>query len=63
VRLGAPPAEGEANASLVRFLGRALHVPPSSIKILRGASSRDKLLHFEGLAAATLRQRLEGTGA
>ncbi len=59
VRLKAPPADGQANAALVRLLGRAAGVPPSSVKILRGASAREKLLRFEGLSAAALRQRLE----
>jgi uncharacterized protein YggU (UPF0235/DUF167 family) len=60
VRLTASPVGGEANAALVRFLGRALRIPPSSIKIVRGASARDKLLHVDGAEAETLRQRIEG---
>jgi uncharacterized protein YggU (UPF0235/DUF167 family) len=59
VRLTASPVEGEANAALLRFLGRLLDVPPSSIKIVRGASARDKLLHVEGATAETLRRRIE----
>jgi hypothetical protein len=58
VRLSAPPVEGEANLSLLRLVGRAAGVPPSSVKILRGANAREKLLRFEGLSAATLRERL-----
>ncbi len=58
VRLTAPPADGEANAALTRLVGRAVGVAPSSVKILRGASAREKLLRFEGLSAATLRERL-----
>jgi uncharacterized protein YggU (UPF0235/DUF167 family) len=34
-------------------------VAPSSVKILRGATGREKLLKFEGLSAAALRDRLE----
>ena len=58
VRLQAPPVEGEANVALARFLGGALGVPPSSVKILRGATAREKLLRFEGLSASALRERL-----
>jgi uncharacterized protein YggU (UPF0235/DUF167 family) len=61
VRLAAPPAEGEANAALARFLGRALDVPPSSVTILRGASGREKLLRLAGLTAAAVRSRLQGS--
>ena len=62
VRLAALPVEGEANAALARFLGRALDVPPSAVTILHGASGRDKLLRFAGLTAAVVRQRLQGGG-
>lgn len=59
VRLSAPPIEGEANAALQRLLGRAARVPPSSVKILRGTSGREKVLRFAGLSAAELLLRLE----
>ena len=59
VRLSAPPVEGEANVALARFLAGAVDVPPSSVKILRGARGREKLLLFQGLAGDELRRRLE----
>jgi uncharacterized protein len=59
VRLRSAPVEGEANAALARLLARAAGVPPSSVKILRGAAGREKLLLFDGLDANVLRQRLE----
>ena len=62
MRLAAPPVEGEANAGLARFLGRALDVPPSSVTIVHGASGRDKLLRFAGLTATAVRMRLQGSG-
>ncbi len=58
VRLQAPPVQGEANAALARLLARVAGVPLSSVKILRGATGRDKLLRFEGLTASVLRERL-----
>jgi len=58
VRLTAPPVEGEANAALVRFLGRVVGVPASSVELLRGASGRDKLVRIEGLTAAEVLSRL-----
>jgi hypothetical protein len=59
VRLTAPPVEGEANAALGRFLGRALDVAPSAIRILRGASGREKLVAVAGVSLAGARARLE----
>jgi uncharacterized protein (TIGR00251 family) len=58
VRLTAPPVEGEANAALVRLLGRTLDVAPSSVRILRGTSSRDKLVAVAGVNASAARARL-----
>ena len=58
VRLTAPPAEGEANAALGRVLGRALDVAPSAVRILRGASGRDKLIAVTGISVAGARARL-----
>jgi uncharacterized protein YggU (UPF0235/DUF167 family) len=59
VRLTAPPVEGEANAALGRVLGRAFHVAPSAIRILRGTSGRDKLVAVAGVSLPGARTRLE----
>jgi uncharacterized protein len=59
VRLTAPPVEGEANAALGRLLARTLHVAPSAIRILRGASGRDKLVSVAGVSVSGTRARLE----
>jgi uncharacterized protein YggU (UPF0235/DUF167 family) len=60
VRLTAPPVEGEANAALLRFLGRALDVAPSAISILRGETGREKLVRIDGVGAAEVVRRLGG---
>lgn len=44
VKVSAPPVEGKANRRLIGFLAKALGVPKKSIKIMRGARSRQKLL-------------------
>jgi uncharacterized protein YggU (UPF0235/DUF167 family) len=49
---------GAANAALLRFLGRSLEVPPSSLQILRGVSARDKLVEVADLTAAEVLSRL-----
>ena len=58
VRLTAPPAEGAANRALVRLLGRILGVPPTAIRVVRGATGRSKLVSVAGLDVATARERL-----
>jgi uncharacterized protein len=58
VRLTAPPVEGAANEALARFLGRALGVAPSAVRVVSGASGRNKVVSVAGLDAATARERL-----
>ena len=58
VRVKAPPAEGQANAAVIRLLARTLKVPASRLFLLHGQSGRQKLIRIEGLARADLLARL-----
>jgi uncharacterized protein (TIGR00251 family) len=58
VRLAAPPVEGRANEALVRFLARAAGLPPRSVRLVSGATSRDKRIAFDGIDAGALHARL-----
>jgi uncharacterized protein (TIGR00251 family) len=49
VRITAPPIEGKANEALIRFLAKALQIPPSCIEIIKGLHSREKTLRISGL--------------
>jgi uncharacterized protein (TIGR00251 family) len=44
LRLAAPPTNGKANAEVERFLAELLNTSPSDIKLVRGTSSRDKVV-------------------
>ncbi|WP_371262227.1 DUF167 domain-containing protein [Sphingopyxis sp. YR583] len=44
VRVTAPPADGAANEAVLRLLAAALGRPPRDLTLLRGASSRIKLI-------------------
>ncbi len=44
VRVAAPPVDGKANAALVRFLASQLDVPVREVTVVRGESSRSKLV-------------------
>jgi uncharacterized protein (TIGR00251 family) len=46
VRLTAPPADGAANAQLIEVLSEALGVRKKSISIVRGRSSRTKVIEI-----------------
>lgn len=59
VKLTAPPVEGKANKALVKLLGKILRVPPSSITILRGHASREKIVLISAVDRAEVEERLE----
>ncbi|MBX7207407.1 MAG: DUF167 domain-containing protein [Verrucomicrobiaceae bacterium] len=54
VKLQAPPAEGKANAELIRFLSKALGCAKQEIVLLRGDTSRRKSLELPASALASL---------
>ncbi|MGB6065709.1 MAG: DUF167 domain-containing protein [Desulfomonilaceae bacterium] len=59
VKLTSPPVEGKANKQLLKFIGKKLGAPPSSIMILRGHSSREKVLFVPGIDKAFAMERLK----
>ncbi len=57
-RVRAPALNGRANEALIALLADVLGVRPSSVRIVRGHSSRSKLLSIEGLTQAEAECRL-----
>jgi uncharacterized protein (TIGR00251 family) len=57
-RVVAPPADGRANEALCRLLADRLGVPASSVTILRGRRSRDKLVRVDGIDEAAVNTAL-----
>jgi len=49
VKLTAPPVEGEANDQLIEVLSEATGVRKSNIKIVRGLSSKKKVVEIKGI--------------
>ena len=49
VWLHAPPEKGKANQELVLILAKKLHIPKSSIQIIKGESTKNKLVDIEGI--------------
>jgi uncharacterized protein (TIGR00251 family) len=62
IRLTAPPVDGAANAALCRLVARRVAVPARRVSIVRGQTSRDKVVRVEGLTAAELRASMTGAG-
>lgn len=54
VRVSAPPEDGKANAALIALLAKSWKIPKSRIAIVGGATDRNKVLRFRGLALGAL---------
>ena len=46
--MNAPPVDGEANAALVLLISKSLGVTKSSVRIVRGETSRVKEVEVDG---------------
>lgn len=49
MRLAAPPERGRANDALLELLATTLRVERTRIRLVAGATSRDKVVEVEGL--------------
>jgi uncharacterized protein YggU (UPF0235/DUF167 family) len=54
----APPAEGAANEAVLRLLADKIRCRRGALRLVRGQSSRRKLVHVEGLTPAEVLARL-----
>lgn len=59
IKLTAPPVDGEANAALVDFLAAYLRLPRRDIVLVKGETSRHKIVEIRGVNADELRARME----
>ena len=62
IRVTAPPVDGQANAAAIALLAQALDLPKSAIRLVRGASSREKTLAVESMSQEEVNQRLNLLG-
>lgn len=46
VRVASPPVDGKANAELVRFLAEVLGVSSRAVEVVRGQTSRTKVVRI-----------------
>jgi uncharacterized protein (TIGR00251 family) len=58
IRVTAPPVDGKANAALCTFIADRAGVPPSRVSVVRGMTSRDKVVHVAGAEATAVRAAL-----
>ena len=57
-RLAAPPVDGAANKALVELIAKALDVPRSSVTIVSGDTSRNKIVEISTCSVAQISDRL-----
>lgn len=58
VKVTAPPVEAAANQALVRLLAEKLDCPRNQVQLVRGQTSRHKLVKLYGLSGQELLARL-----
>jgi len=58
VTLTAPPVEGRANEACIEFLAELLQMPRSSITIVSGQGSRNKVIRVAGISAEEFHRRM-----
>jgi len=59
LRLAAPPVDGKANQECRSFLARLLKVSATSVEIISGSTSRDKVIRIHNIS---VRRVIEALG-
>jgi len=54
VKVGAPPVDAAANDALIRLLAQRFDCARSRVELLRGHTSRHKIIKLHGLSAAAV---------
>ena len=58
VRVSAPPVDGKANQAVTRLIAKALGVGRTSVRVVRGERSRDKVVELDGVDPDDARRAL-----
>ncbi len=60
IKVTAPPVDSAANEALVRFLAEALGCPRGAVQLVRGQTSRHKVVFIAGMSPEEVRAKLAG---
>lgn len=63
LRIAAPPVDGKANDECRRFLAKVFGVGYSSVDIVSGDSSRDKIIRVRGISLKQARDAINSAEA
>jgi hypothetical protein len=58
LKVTAPPVDAAANEAVIRLLAEKFDCPRGAVLILRGQTSRHKIIKLHGLTAAAVRGKL-----
>ena len=58
VKISAPPIKGKANRELITFLSRLLGVSKGSVNIIKGHTTRNKVVAVDGFSREEVMKRL-----
>ncbi len=60
IKVTAPPVDSAANEALVRFLAETLDCARNRVELVRGKTSRHKIVRVHGMAAEDVVNRIGG---
>jgi uncharacterized protein (TIGR00251 family) len=58
VRVAAPPEKGRANEALIELLSKLLAVPRRDLSLVRGLTSRQKVIAISGIEPEILKSKI-----
>jgi hypothetical protein len=58
LNVAAPPVDGKANETIIRFLSKLAGVPGGAVRIVTGGASSRKLIELEGVDPASLERAI-----
>jgi len=58
VKVAALPQKGQANRALLELMAQTLGIPKSNVEIIRGQSSRSKVISVHGLTSEEIKEIL-----
>ncbi len=60
IKIHSRPEGGKANTELIEVISKKLRIPKSGIKIVKGFTSRNKIIEIEGLSEEEIFKGLLG---
>lgn len=58
IKVRARPEKGRANQAALALLARSLDLPPSRLSVVRGVTSRDKIVQADGFTDEDIQAKL-----